>query len=159
MQTGKICDRGFFHMCFCNEGENLALLSNIVNQSFGLIPSKTRVGNGFSVNMGSASDFLIARLQIAFDHNTFYETFDILVASSCVQNVFDDTDLLLVFLSGVGMVGIDDGSRVYEMCFVVFLQQKLNVLVVIVRHGVAVLVGWRMVCASGFPLVFTSQVR
>ena len=39
------------------------------------------------------------------------------------------------------MVGIDDGSRVYEMCFVVFLQQKLNVLVVIVRHGVAVLVG------------------
>ena len=141
MQTGKICDRGFFHMCFCNEGENLALLSNIVNQSFGLIPSKTRVGNGFSVNMGSASDFLIARLQIAFDHNTFYETFDILAASSCVQNVFDDTDLLLVFLSGVGMVGIDDGSRVYEMCFVVFLQQKLNVLVVIVRHGVAVLVG------------------
>lgn len=104
MQTGKICDRGFFHMCFCNEGENLALLSNIVNQSFGLIPSKTRVGNGFSVNMGSASDFLIARLQIAFDHNTFYETFDILAASSCVQNVFDDTDLLLVFLSGVGMV-------------------------------------------------------
>ena len=97
-------------MCFCNEGENLALLSNIVNQSFGLIPSKTRVGNGFSVNMGSASDFLIARLQIAFDHNTFYETFDILAASSCVQNVFDDTDLLLVFLSGVGMVGIDDGS-------------------------------------------------
>ena len=91
--------------------------------------------------MISTTDFLIARLQIAFDHNTFYETFDILVASSCVQNVFDDTDLLLVFLSGVGMVGIDDGSRVYEMCFVVFLQQKLNVLVVIVRHGVAVLVG------------------
>ena len=141
MQTGKICDRGFFHMCFCNEGENLALLSNIVNQSFGLIPSKTRVGNGFSVNMGSASDFLIARLQIAFDHNTFYETFDILVASSCVQNVFDDTDLLLVFLSGVGMVGVDDGSRVYEMCFVVFLQQKLDIFVVIVRYGISVFVG------------------
>ena len=148
-------------MCFCNEGENLALLSNIVNQSFGLIPAKARVGNGFSVNMISASDFLIARLQIAFDHNTFYETFNVFVASSGVQNVFDDTDLLLVFLSGVGMVGIDDGSRVYEMCFVVFLQQKLNVLVVIVRHGVAVLVvaPRRMVCASGFPLVFTSQVR
>lgn len=111
--------------------------------------------------MGSASDFLIARLQIAFDHNTFYETFDILVASSCVQNVFDDTDLLLVFLSGVGMVGIDDGSRVYEMCFVVFLQQKLNVLVVIVRHELPCLLvaPRRMVCASGFPLVFTSQVR
>ena len=100
-------------MCFCNEGENLALLSNIVNQSFGLIPAKARVGNGFSVNMISASDFLIARLQIAFDHNTFYETFNVFVASSGVQNVFDDTDLLLVFLSGVGMVGIDDGSRVY----------------------------------------------
>ena len=86
-------------MCFCNEGENLALLSNIVNQSFGLIPSKTRVGNGFSVNMGSTSDFLVAWLQIAFDHDTFYETFDVFIASSGVQNVFDDTDLLLVFLS------------------------------------------------------------
>ena len=63
--------------------------------------------------MISTTDFLIARLQIAFDHNTFYETFNVFVASSGVQNVFDDTDLLLVFLSGVGMVGIDDGSRVY----------------------------------------------
>ena len=49
--------------------------------------------------MGSTSDFLVARLQIAFDHDTFYETFDVFIASSGVQNVFDDTDLLLVFPS------------------------------------------------------------
>ena len=43
-------------MCFCNEGENLALLSNIVNQSFGLIPAKARVGDGFTIDVISTSD-------------------------------------------------------------------------------------------------------
>ena len=39
------------------------------------------------------------------------------------------------------MVGIDDGSRVYEMSLVVFLQQKLDIFVVIVRYGISVFVG------------------
>ena len=75
----------------------LALLSDIINQALCLIPSKAWIGDGFSVDMGSTSDFLVAWLEIALDHDTFYETFDVFIASSCVQNVFDDTDLLLVF--------------------------------------------------------------
>lgn len=77
----------------------LALLSDIINQALCLIPSKAWIGDGFSVDMGSTSDFLVAWLEIALDHDTFYETFDVFIASSGVQNVFDDTDLLLVFLS------------------------------------------------------------
>ena len=55
----------------------LALLSDIINQALCLIPSKAWIGDGFSVDMGSTSDFLVAWLEIALDHNALDEVVDV----------------------------------------------------------------------------------
>ena len=111
--------------------------------------------------MGSAADLLAAWFQIAFDHHAFYQLADILRVLAVVHNLPHNTDLLFVLLVGVGMVGVDDDRRIFQISLSVFFQQKLNILIVIVRDCVSVLVDRapqdRM--SQGLPVVFTSQFR
>ena len=90
--------------------------------------------------MLSLTDFLISGLDIAFDHNTLDQSFQFLIDISAVKHFFDDTDLLGVLLVGVGMVGIHDHCRIFQLTLLIKLQKKLQILVMIVGDAVAVLV-------------------
>ena len=57
-----------------------------------------------------------------------------------MKHFFDDTDLLGVLLVGVGMVGIHDHCRIFQLTLFIELQKKLQILVMIVGDAVAVLV-------------------
>ena len=47
------------------------LIRNVIDQLFGIFPSETRIGNGFSVN--SFTNLLISGFNVTFNHNTFDE--------------------------------------------------------------------------------------
>ena len=104
------------------------------------------------------ADFLVAFLDIALDHNTFYHVFDIGGNLSVVHDFLYDADLLLEFLAGIGVVDIDHSSRIDEIHFLVHLAEADQIFVVVILCGVAVLADraakhnvW-----SGLPVVSTS---
>lgn len=90
-----------------------ALLSNFIDQAFSILPSKTRIGDRASRGHVVA-DVLASFEQVALDHDTFDKFVKFRIAVAAVENFVYDTDLLLVFLVGVRMVGINDDSRVLE---------------------------------------------
>jgi len=61
------------------------------------------------------SDLLIAFFNIAFNHNALDEGIQISRVAAAVKNLFYNADLLLVLLIGVGMVGIYDAGRIYQV--------------------------------------------
>ena len=61
------------------------------------------------------ADLLTSRFQIALDHNALYKVMDIRGVAAAVQYLFYDTDLLLVALIGIGMVGIYDAGRIGQL--------------------------------------------
>lgn len=86
---------------------------DIVDQLLGFLPAQTWICYGFSVYM--FTDLLTSRLQIALDHNALYKVMDIRGVAAAVQYLFYDTDLLLVTLIGIGMVGIYDAGRIGQL--------------------------------------------
>ena len=95
----------------------LQSLSDLVDQSFGIFPSQTWVGDGFAVAV--FSDLLAAWFDIAFYHDTFDHLVDLAGMAAAVENFLDDTDLLHVLFAGVGVVGIHDAGRIDEVTFCV----------------------------------------
>ena len=81
-----------------------ALLSNFIDQVFSILPSKTRIGDRASRGHVVA-DVLASFEQVALDHDTFDKFVKFRIAVAAVENFVYDTDLLLVFLVGVRMVG------------------------------------------------------
>ena len=61
------------------------------------------------------ADLLTSRFQIALDHNALYKVMDIQGVAAAVQYLFYDTDLLLITLIGIGMVGIYDAGRIDQL--------------------------------------------
>lgn len=90
----------------------LAQLCNGIEEFFCFLPSKAGVCDGFSINM-IRTDFLATGYQIAFKHDTFHQMADITGYQAAVQHFFYNADLLFVFLAGVGMVGINNDSRIF----------------------------------------------
>ena len=113
------------------------LIRNVIDQLFGIFPSETRIGNGFSVNM--ISDRLISLFDVTFNHQTLYQRTDIGINLAVIHHFFCDTDLFLKLLSGVGMVGINDGCRMDDIHFFVHLMKTDQIFIVIILGGIAVL--------------------
>ena len=82
-------------------------------------------------------DFLASVLYIAFDHQTFYHFFNVRRILTVVHNFFGDTNLFIIFFSGIGMVGINDSGRIDHIHFVIFSDQAHDVLVVVILCGIA----------------------
>ena len=78
------------------------------------------------------TDLLIARLDIAFDHQTFDHLADIGIVTTAVKNFFGDTDLFFLFVAGVGMVTVDDAGGIKQVAFTVHLMKQQQILVVVV---------------------------
>ena len=114
--------------------QTLAVLSDRIKQFLRLIPSKACICDGFSVDV-IYTDLLIAWLNIALDHETFYHSVKLRIYLTAVKNLACDTNLLLVVLVGVGVVGIHDHCRVGKVLCVVFVIEKTKILIMVVRDG------------------------
>ena len=60
---------------FCLKQALCVQLCNVIDEFSGVFPSKTWIGNGFTVNM--LADLLAAFFDIAFDHKPFHKTIDL----------------------------------------------------------------------------------
>ena len=120
-------------------GQILAVLSNRIKQFLRFIPSKACICDGFSVDVIS-TDLLVAWLNIALDHETFYHSVKLRIYLTAVKNLTCDTNLLLVMLVGVGVVGIHDHCRVGKVLCMVFVIEKTKILVMVVRNRFPMLV-------------------
>ena len=96
---------------FPASGSFSAQICNGIDKFFRILPSKTRICDGFSVNVSSAADFLITRLQITFNHDALDQSEDILGILTVVHDLPHNTDLLLVLFVGVGVVCVNDNRR------------------------------------------------
>ena len=114
-----------------------ALLSNFIDQAFSILPSKTRIGDRASRGHVVA-DVLASFEQVALDHDTFDKFVKFRIAVAAVENFVYDTDLLLVFLVGVRMVGINDDSRVLEILLAVQVVESDQIFIMIVLRAVSV---------------------
>ena len=86
------------------------------------------------------SNLLISRLNITFNHQTFYQSVKFRINLAAVENFFCDTNLLVILLVGVGVVGINDNSRVFQVLLLIFFPEKTKVFIVIVRDSFSVFV-------------------
>ena len=87
-----------------------------------------------------AADLLVAWLDIALDHQTLDKFMKFRINIAAVQNFLGDTNLLVVLLVGVGVVGIHDHCRVLEIFFLIFFKKKTKILIMIVRDSFPVFV-------------------
>ncbi len=110
----------------------------MVNQLLAFRPSQTGVCNGFSVD--SLPDFLVSRLDIALHHDAFDQLVNVFGNLSVMEDFGDDAGLFGIAFVGVGMVGIHDACRVFEIQLAVHLAEANHVFIVIVRLALAVLV-------------------
>ena len=81
-----------------------------------------------------AADLLVAWFDIALDHQTLDKLMEFRINIAAVQNFLGDTNLLIVLLVGVGVVGIHDHCRVLEIFFLIFFKKKTKILIMIVWH-------------------------
>ena len=103
----------------------LFIICNIVNQFFGGFPAQTGVCDGFSID--TAANLLAAFFDVAFYHDTLYKMVNIGVQLSAVHDFLDNTNLLFKLFAGVGMVGIDNAGRIFQIHFAVHFQQQIQV--------------------------------
>ena len=68
------------------------------------------VSNGLSVAV--FADLVVSWLDVAFDHQAFYQMTDVIRMAAAVKHFFCDTNLFCILLVGVGVVGIYDAGRV-----------------------------------------------
>ena len=66
---------------------------------------------------------------------------DIGTELTAVHNLLDNTDLLLVLLGRIAVIGINDRSRILQIPFIIKLQKQIQVFVVIVGKVLAMLTG------------------
>ena len=86
------------------------------------------------------SDLLASFYEVALDHNAFDKFPDILINPAAVQDFFHDADLLFIFLAGVGMVGVDENSRVFQIPLLVLFKKKLDIFIMVVGDRISVFV-------------------
>lgn len=67
-----------------------------------------------------SANLLIARFDITFNHETFYQFMKFGIDHTTVKNFFGDTNLLFILFVGVGVVGVYDNCRVLEILFDIF---------------------------------------
>lgn len=119
-------------MLFINNNNGSTHLGNCIQKTFGFFPSKTWIGNRFSVNM-ITSDLLISRFNITLDHKPFYQSMKFRVYLAAVENLFCNTNLLVILFIRIRVVGINDNSRIFKVFLLIFLPEKTKILVMIVR--------------------------
>ena len=86
------------------------------------------------------ADFLTALYQIAFNHDAFDQFLDVRGHQTAVEDFFDNTDLLFLFFTGIGMIGINDDCRIFQISFFIHFQKKLEILIVIIGNGISMFV-------------------
>ena len=101
-------------MLFINNNNGSTHLGNCIQKTFGFFPSKTWIGNRFSVNM-ITSDLLISRFNITLDHKPFYQSMKFRVYLAAVENLFCNTNLLVILFIRIRVVGINDNSRIFKV--------------------------------------------
>ena len=74
---------------------NLTFFCNFFDEAFGVVPSDAWIGDGLAVG-AVVGDFLAAFDEVAFDHDSFDEFFEIGVVVSAVQDFADNADLFFV---------------------------------------------------------------
>ena len=57
-------------------------------------------------------DFLAAGLNVALNHKALYQMFDIAGVAAAVEHFLGYTNLFMVLLVGVGVVGVHDAGRI-----------------------------------------------
>ena len=62
-----------------------------------------------------SANLLIARFDITFNHETFYQFMKFRIDHTTVENFFGDTNLLFILFVGVGVVGVYDNCWVLEI--------------------------------------------
>ena len=126
-------------MLFINNNNGSTHLGNCIQKTFGFFPSKTWIGNRFSVNM-ITSDLLISRFNITLDHKPFYQSMKFRVYLAAVENLFCNTNLLVILFIRIRVVGINDNSRIFKVFLLIFLPEKTKILVMVVRDRFPMLV-------------------
>ena len=78
------------------------------------------------------SDFLISRFNITFNHKTLYQSVKLRIYLTAVENLFCNTNLLVILFVGIGVVGINDNSRILQVLFLIFFPEETKIFVMIV---------------------------
>ena len=85
------------------------VIRNLVQQPLRIIPSQAGIGDGLAVAV--FPDFLAAGFNVALNHKALYQMFDIAGVAAAVEHFLGYTNLFMVLLVGVGVVGVhDDGG-------------------------------------------------
>ena len=117
----------------------LTLFSYLIKQFLSIIPSKTRVGDGFTVNHIRA-DLLVAFFEVTFDHYTFDKFVKIRIIAAAVKNLACNSYLLLELLVGIRVVGIDNCGRILEILSHILFIKSLKIFIMVIRNANAVFV-------------------
>ena len=102
---------------------DLCKFSDFKNESFCIIPSKTWICDGFSVN--AFANLLAAFFDVALDHDALYEVLDIGINAAGVEYLFYDPDLLLELLAGVVVVGVYYGGGIDDLSLLIELKKEI----------------------------------
>ena len=69
------------------------------------------------------TDLLVARLDVAFDHQTFDHLADVRIIAAAVKYFLSDTNLFFVFFTRVSMVAVDDTGGIEQIALTVHLME------------------------------------
>ena len=86
------------------------------------------------------SDLLVSRFNVALDHKTLNQSMKFRIYYTAVKNFFCNTNLLVILFIRVGVVSINNNSRILKVLFLIFLPEKTKIFVVIIRNSFPVFV-------------------
>ena len=86
------------------------------------------------------SYLLIARFDIAFNHDAFHKSSDVQRMDAAVKHFFYDADLFLVLLVGVGVVRVHDAGRIFQIALGVHVAEEPEIFIVIIGLALTMLV-------------------
>ena len=117
MEKGLPCKRmmhgrSFYGLIF-RLGYSMVLVQvirNLVQQPLRIIPSQAGIGDGLAVAV--FPDFLAAGFNVALNHKALYQMFDIAGVAAAVEHFLGYTNLFMVLLVGVGVVGVHDAGGI-----------------------------------------------
>ena len=104
-----------------------------------------------------STDLLVAWLNVTFNHEAFDQFVKFRIDHTAVENFFCNTNLLFILFVGIGVVGINDDSRILQIFFLIFFPQKTEIFVMVVRNRLSVF-AYGTAKDGGFPAVSTSQL-
>ena len=84
------------------------------------------------------TDLLVAWLNVTFNHEAFDQFVKFRIDHTAVENFFCNTNLLFILFVGIGVVGINDDSRILQIFFLIFFPQKTEIFVMVVRNRLSV---------------------